>query len=121
MKLSANLIYVSDIKRAKVWYGDVFGMEEIESRPPEFLEMKLKDNTFWIETYNEKRSEGFKEVNVGGRHSAVFAVDDIKAVIQNLRAKGVRIVVEPAQQFWGGWNAVIADPDGNEFILDQDK
>ena len=96
-------------------------MEVVEYRPPEFLEMKLGDATFYIETHNDKRERGFKEASIGGRMSAVFAVDHLKDLIEELRAKGVRIVVEPVQQFWGGWNAVIADPDGNEFVLDDDK
>ncbi len=120
-KLSANLILVTDVAKAKQWYEDVFGMKTLEFRPPDFLEMSLGDSTFYIETFNEKRSEGFKEVRIGGRHTAVFEVDNIKETIEQLRSKGVKIVVEPVQQFWGGWNAVIADPDGNEFILDDDK
>ena len=116
--LGANLIWVTDLERAKRWYEDVFGMVAGEYRPPEFLEMKLGDATFYIETVNDKRAPGLQHVSVGGRHSAVFVVENIKKTIEGLRAKGVRIVVEPVQQYWGDWNAVIADPDGNEFILD---
>ena len=119
--LSANIFFVSDLERSKKWYEDVFGMEVVEFRPPEFLEMRLGSATFYIETHNEKRADGFKDVHIGGRMSAIFAVDDLKDVVEVLRGKGVKIVVEPVQQFWGGWNAVIADPDGNEFVLDDDE
>ncbi len=95
-------------------------MEVVEYRPPEFLEMKLGNATFYIETSNEKRADGFKDAHIGGRMSAIFAVSHLPEIIEELRAKNVRIVVEPVQQFWGGWNAVIADPDGNEFVLDDD-
>ena len=121
IRLSANLIFVSDISRAKGWYEDVFGMIAEEYRPPEFLQMRLGDSAFYIETRTDKRAPGFQDVSIGGRHSAVFEVDDLQSTIEYLRRKGVRIVVEPVQQFWGGWNAVIADPDNNEFILDEDK
>ncbi len=119
--LGANLIYVTDLPRARQWYQDVFGMEEVEYRPPEFLQMKLGDATFYIETANDKRAEGFKEVHIGGRSSAVFNVDNLASFVVGAKNKGARIVVEPVEQFWGGLNAVIADPDGNEFILDQDE
>lgn len=119
--LSANIFYVTDLPRAKAWYGSVLGMEVIEYRPPEFLEMKLGNAVFYIETENEKREDGFKEAHIGGRMSAIFTVKDLPRVIENLRSQGVRVVVEPVQQFWGGWNAVIADPDGNEFVLDDDE
>jgi len=119
--LSANIFFVTDLERSKRWYEEVLGFEAIEYRPPEFLEMKLGDSTFYIETHNDKRAEGFRQVNMGGRMSTIFAVSDLKKVIEELRGKGVKIVVEPVQQFWGGWNAVISDPDGNEFVLDDDK
>lgn len=118
IKLGANLIWVSDVARAKKWYEDIFGMVAAEYRPPEFLEMKLGDATFYIEAVNDKRAPGLQHVAVGGRHTAVFVVENIKKVIDDMRSKGVRVVVEPVQQYWGDWNAVIADPDGNEFILD---
>lgn len=121
IKLGANLIFVTDIERAKKWYEDVFGMVSKDYRPPEFLEMKLGDSIFYIETLNDKRAEGFRDIKVGGRHSAVFEVENIRNIITELKKKNVKIIIEPVKQFWGGWNAVIADPDGNEFILDDDK
>ncbi len=95
-------------------------MEVVEYRPPEFLEMKLGSNTFYIETQDKKRAEGFREAHIGGRISAIFHVPNLKETIELWRKQGIPIIVEPVQQFWGGWNAIIADPDGNEFILDDD-
>ncbi|MSS74528.1 VOC family protein [Candidatus Pacearchaeota archaeon] len=121
VKLGANLIGVKDVTKAKDWYKEVFGMNVVEFRPPEFLEMKLGKNIFYIETANPKRAKGFeKEFNVGGRSSAIFYVDDIHKFIARCKKLGVKVVVKPVQQFWGGWNAVIADPEGNEFIIDSD-
>ncbi|MSS74844.1 VOC family protein [Candidatus Pacearchaeota archaeon] len=121
IELGANLIGVKDITKAKVWYTKVFGMKTVECRPPEFLEMTLGKNTFYIETKNPKRAKGFEEeFNIGGRSSAVIRVSNIKQFIAKCKKLNVTISVQPVQQFWGGWNAVIADPDGNEFIIDQD-
>lgn len=121
ISLGANLIGVKDILKARAWYTKVFGMKTVECRPPEFLEMKLGTNTFYIETKNPKRAQGFKEeFRVGERSSAIIAVSDIKKFIANCKKLKVKIIVPPVKQFWGGWNAVIADPDGNEFIIDQD-
>ena len=119
IKLGANLIGVKDVTKAKAWYAKVFGMKVVEFRPPEFLEMKLGKNTFYIETANPKRAKGFEEeFNVGGRSSAIFEVENIHKFIQKCKKLGVKVVVEPVKQFWGDWNAVIADPDGNEFTID---
>ena len=123
IKLGANLIGVKDVTKAKDWYSKVFGMKVVEFRPPEFLEMKLGKNIFYIETANPKRAKGFeKEFNTGinRRSSAIFEVDSIRKFIQKCRKFKVKIIVEPVKQFWGSWNAVIADPDGNEFTIDGD-
>jgi len=120
VKLGANLIGVKDVAKAKVWYEKIFGMKVVEFRPPEFLEMKLGKNTFYIETANPKRAKGFEEeFNIGGRSSAIFEVDDIHEFIKKCEKQSVKIIIRPVKQFWGSWNAVIADPDGNEFIIDQ--
>lgn len=121
LKLGANLIFVKDISKSIGFYQKVLGMKIIEYRPPEFLEMKLGKNTFYIETYNPKRAEGFKDVKIGGRTSIVFEVDNIKKFIEKCKRNNINVVIEPVKQFWGGWNAVIADPDGNEFTIDEDK
>ena len=39
--------------------------------------------------------------------------EEVNALIQNLREKGVKIVKEPQKVFWGGYSSYIADPDGN--------
>ncbi len=120
IRLSANIIYVTDLPRAKAWYEKNFGMKTVEYRPPEFLEMTLGDQIFDIETENPKRPEGFREVQIGGASSAIFAVDDLKKTIEEMRAKGVKIVAEPVEPFWGGLVAKVADPDGNVFTIDQE-
>ena len=120
VRLSANIIYVSDLPRAKAWYEKNFGMKTVEYRPPEFLEMSLGDQIFYIETENPKRPEGFREVYIGGANSAIFAVDDLKKTIEEMRTNGVKIVAEPVEPFWGGLVAKVADPDGNVFTIDQE-
>ena len=120
-KHGATIIYVTDLPRAKEWYEKNLGMKTVEYRPPEFLEMKLGESVFYIETENSKRAEGFKEVQIGGLNAAILFVADLKKSVEELRQKGVKIVAEPVQQFWGGWNAKIADPDRNIFTLDQDE
>jgi lactoylglutathione lyase len=45
--------------------------------------------------------------------------DDCDAAIQRLRAAGVPVLKEPADQPWGERVARVADPDGNELIVGQ--
>lgn len=118
--LSANLIGVEDVEKAKQWYEEVFGMETVTYKPPYFLEMSLGEATFLIEKQSPERAPGFQHIPTGVRVSSVIGVADLQSFINEVKSKGVRVVLEPVKQGWGGWNAVIADPDGNEWILDQD-
>jgi lactoylglutathione lyase len=39
------------------------------------------------------------------------------AAVEHLRANGVRVLAEPADQPWGERMAEVADPDGNRVIV----
>ena len=119
--LSANIIGVRDVKKASKWYSDIFNMKLIELKPPYYCEMKLGEAYFLIEKHSPERSIGFQEIPTGVRVSAIIGVDDIKSFIKKVKSKRVKVINNPVQQEWGGWNAIIQDPDGNEFIIDQDK
>lgn len=118
-RLEANVIFVSDVARAEEWYARMLGMVTVELRPPEFLHMRLGGHSFFIETPSPRRAAGFEGGPVGGRSSVVFGVADVGAFCTFAAAAGAVIRVAPVRQHWGGVNAVIADPDGNEFVLDQ--
>lgn len=118
--LAANIIGVSNVEKASEWFADVFGMKLLELKPPYFCEMKLGESIFLIEKHSPDRPVGFQDIPTGVRVSAIIGVYDIKSFIDEVKNKGVKVIHEPVEQEWGGWNAVIQDPDGNEFIIDQD-
>jgi catechol 2,3-dioxygenase-like lactoylglutathione lyase family enzyme len=43
----------------------------------------------------------------------VWSEQEVDEVVESLRAKGVKVVKEPQQVFWGGYSSYIADPDGH--------
>ena len=53
------------------------------------------------------------------RFSLWVYTDDCDAAVEHLRAAGVEIVEEPADQPWGERVARVADPDGNLVIIGQ--
>ena len=55
------------------------------------------------------------------RFSLWVYADDCDAAIERLRAAGVTIVAEPADQPWGERVARVLDPDGNLVIVGQPK
>lgn len=55
-----------------------------------------------------------------GRHTGIgLAVSDLNAEHVRLTSQGVRFTMPPTKQPWGGFMALVADPDGNVFYLDQ--
>jgi lactoylglutathione lyase len=55
-----------------------------------------------------------------GRHTGIgLEVADLEAEHSRLSHLGVRFVMPPTRQPWGGFMALISDPDGNVFYLDQ--
>jgi len=53
------------------------------------------------------------------RFSVWVYANDCDAAVQRLRAAGVTIVAEPADQPWGERVATVADPDGNTVLIGQ--
>jgi len=119
VSLGAHLIFVANVEASKTFYRDILGLELVEENP-HFTEYTLPGGRLYVEEKSPDRAKGFENGRIGGATGIVFAVDGIKAVVEELRSRDVKIIVEPVEQAWGGWNAVIADPDGNEFILDED-
>ena len=39
--------------------------------------------------------------------------DEVKSVLEEARAAGATVLVEPRDTFWGGYDAYFADPDGH--------
>lgn len=118
VRLGMNLIGVKDLEKAKGWYQDIFSMELVEYKPPSFMEMRLGDALFNIETYSDEREAEFKEVPVGGLKSCVFQVEHMDEFMDNCRKHSVTIIVEPVLQSFGWWTAKIQDPDENIFIVE---
>ncbi|HEX3173328.1 MAG TPA: VOC family protein [Solirubrobacterales bacterium] len=43
--------------------------------------------------------------------------EEVDAVVEEARAAGARIGREPAETFWGGYSALIVDPDGHPWEI----
>ena len=113
------LIGVTDLNKAKPFYENVFGIVATDFRPP-FMQAKLGDTEFNIEEDAEYRMKGWAKHNIGGRKAFSFQVEDIFEFLENAKAYDAIIVEEPIRQQWGWYEAAIADPDGNEFVIEQE-
>ncbi len=58
----------------------------------------------------EPFGSGFRGFTIS---SNVNSKEEVDEIIDDLRNKGVKIVKEPQNVFWGGYSSYISDPDGN--------
>ena len=66
----------------------------------------------------DKNADNYKQL-VGRFTGIGLSVDDLDAEYDRLKSLGVEFSSPPQQQPWGGYMAIVKDPDGNELYLDQ--
>lgn len=102
---------VSDIDRAQAFYRDTLGISDpVNSESDGWIEFDTNPVALAIAV----PPPGWKQP-IGGTAIAL-AVDDVRAAIEELREKGVAILMEPVDTPVCTM-AFIADPDGNAIFL----
>ena len=114
-KLNSIWVHVRDIKKARAFYHDVLGLKEIwydeEGESASFRIPRGPPLSMHVQGRDELgRSAG----TVSGIY---FSVVDVKRAARAIERKGGIVTDRPEKKPWGNWNATIADPDGNEFVL----
>jgi uncharacterized glyoxalase superfamily protein PhnB len=94
-------------KRADEAMGD--GMRWIEVAPPGAVTRIVLS----------RATQEWGAARLGQFTSIVFEPDDIDVTFRELTARGVEFNEPPADQPWGGRQALFKDQDGNIFVLVQ--
>jgi predicted enzyme related to lactoylglutathione lyase len=108
-------VFVSDFNQALTFYTEQLGLEVVR-----------KDADFGYAAF-ATQGAGFAinavesgQADLVGRHTGIgWGVADLDKTHKALAAKGVQFARPPEQQPWGGYMAMMLDPDGNVFYLDQ--
>jgi len=101
---------VSDVKRSKAFYQDVLGIEDpilFESGP-------------WLEFDTKPVAFALMQDEHSPNTSVALAVHDVREAVEELRAKGVTVLMEPIDTP-SCIMAIIANPDGNNIVIHQRK
>ena len=105
-------LLVTDLERAKAFYGGVLGLEETERPPFNFpgAWYRVGDGQIHLIVYPEKAPvpDGIDTRNA---HIAL-RVDDYWGAVKRLKQHGVAVVERP-DSITGWPQAYCADPDGN--------
>lgn len=115
MQIAYVNIFVSDLARAVEFYGSALGLK-LEHEAPEHGYASLSAGPVRLGL----ALPGPDQPELVGRHTGVgLAVDDLKAEHERLVGLGVAFPMEPSRQPWGGFMALVEDPDGNVLYLDE--
>ncbi|MDQ2691097.1 MAG: VOC family protein [Chloroflexota bacterium] len=115
-------VFVSDQERAKDFYTRILGFELRQDAPlypgatNRWLAVAPKGATTEVTLYlPDENWEHFSQT-VGKSQAVTFNVEDMKALVSDLKAKGVVFTQEPEAQPWGTY-AMMRDSEGNQLIL----
>lgn len=115
MQLSYVNVFVSDLDRAVDFYGGPLGLA-LEFASPEHGYASFSAGRVRLGL----AVAGADQHALIGRHTGIgLDVADLEAEHARLAAQGVRFTMPPTRQPWGGFMALMADPDGNVFYLGQ--
>jgi catechol 2,3-dioxygenase-like lactoylglutathione lyase family enzyme len=127
MKLELLPIPVSDVERAKTFYGDHVGFAvDLDHSPSD--DIRMVQLTPPGSGCSIMIGKGTIDTQPGSVQGVQLVVDDIEAVRDELAGRGVEI--SPVRHFEGGewidgkggrWNsfAFFDDPDGNGWVLQE--
>lgn len=115
MHVSYVNVFVRDLDQATAFYRDALGL------PLQFASPEHGYASFGAGPVRLGIAvPGPDQDALVGRHTGVgFEVADLEGEHARLSALGVRFTMPPTQQPWGAFMALVADPDGNVFYLDQ--
>lgn len=108
-------IFVSDLGQALDFYHGQLGLK-LEHQDPEHGYASLDAGPIRLGL----AVPGDDQRDLVGRHTGVgLAVTDLEAEHARLLDLAVVFTMDPARQPWGGFMALVSDPDGNILYLDE--
>ena len=111
-----TMIRVSDMNRALRFYSEILGLPiALDARVFKHAEVGPDEPLSKIGLHATNKKSGRKR-----RTGIVFDTDDIHALYERLRKRGVKFTLKPTKMPWGGIVADFLDPDNNELEVVQD-
>lgn len=117
-RLSIVTLGVSDLERARRFYGEVLGWKPAPQSAGEILFFQA--GGVILALYPRPLLAKEAGIDPGGSGWGGFTLsqnvperEDVDRVLAELAARGVRIIRPAEDVFWGGRSGYFADPDGN--------
>ncbi|MBC7107233.1 MAG: VOC family protein [Methanomassiliicoccales archaeon] len=111
-------IPVSDLATALFFYSEVLGLEiALDERSRNWVELGPAEPMGKIALYVPSK---FDKRQPGGPTGVIFETNSIYELHRRLVDEGVKFIMKPQRQEWGGLMAILTDPDGNELCVVED-
>jgi predicted enzyme related to lactoylglutathione lyase len=108
-------VHIRDVRKARAFYRDALGLKELHyDEKSEHASYRLPHGPPLSMHKQAKGEPGRPAGTVSGIY---LRVADVKRAARDVERRGGRVTDPPAKMPWGKWNATVADPDGNEFVL----
>ncbi len=118
-RLHAVTVHITDAEKARMFYRDVLGLHELLfDEKARRLVFALPGTSTLLTMHPQAPGEGGREP--GTVSGVVFHIGDPVAACREIERRGGKVTVPPTtvETAIGSFvRAVIADPDGNEFLL----
>ena len=121
--LHAVTLHIRDIQKARTFYRDVLGLRELSfNEKASRAVFALPDSSTILSMHIQAPGEEGRDP--GTVSGIIFAHSDPVAACEEFKRRGGTVTVEPNLVEVAGakfYRAVIADPDGNEFVISNRK
>jgi catechol 2,3-dioxygenase-like lactoylglutathione lyase family enzyme len=117
LRIQVVSVPVSDQDRAKAFYLESLGFEEVSDAP-------YGEGRRWVEVRPAGSPTSltlvswFPSMPAGSLQGLVIDTPDVQQAYAELLARGVHFAHEPRKEPWGTFTT-FTDPDGNGFVLSQ--
>lgn len=117
-RLNIVTLGVNDLKVAYKFYEEKFGWKKMNSSN-DFIKF-FQLNGILLALYPKEKLAEDANINPGGNGFKQFTLafntrtkEEVDKLVQELKNKGVKVVKEPKDAFWGGYSSYVCDPDEN--------
>ena len=117
-RLTIVALGVNDLKVSSDFYQHQFGWKKMKSSNENITFFQL--NGILLSLYPREKLAEDANVSAEGNGFKGFTLafitrtkEEVDSLIKTLENKGVTIIKQPEEVFWGGYSSYIADPDGN--------
>ncbi|MEL7223019.1 MAG: VOC family protein [Bacteroidota bacterium] len=117
-KISLLTLGVKNLDESLNFYRDILNFPLHNYQPDDDNIMFKLDGT-WLALYSKEKLAEDATIDPSGSGFAGFTFahnleskEQVDDLIHDFREKGVKIVKEPQEVFWGGYSSYFADPDG---------